>query len=105
MPAENPLLKKQLQGRTGKFLHHSSSSRIMRTHVDLEASKVKRLDTWAKVANVSRAEAVRRAGHQMLERAAAPQGTGFGLWAQGTSVPPEQDGVVLQRFLRDDWPE
>jgi Ribbon-helix-helix protein, copG family len=77
----------------------------MRTIIDLEDSQASRLDAWAKAAKVSRAEAVRRAVNQMLEQAAAPQGTGFGLWAQGTSVPPERDGVVLQRALRDEWPE
>jgi predicted transcriptional regulator len=77
----------------------------MRTIIELEDSQASRLDAWAKTAKVSRAEAVRRAVNQMLERAAAPQGTGFGLWAQGKSVPPERDGVVLQRALRDEWPE
>lgn len=77
----------------------------MRTIIDLEDAQAKRLDTWAKAAKVSRAEAVRRAVNQMLERAAAPQGTGFGLWAQHGSLPPERDGMVLQRGLRDEWPE
>lgn len=77
----------------------------MRTIIDLEDAQAHRLDAWAKAAKVSRAEAVRRAVNQMLERSAAPQGTGFGLWAQGTSVPPERDGLVLQRALRSEWPE
>jgi len=77
----------------------------MRTIIDLEESQVNRLDAWAKAEKVSRAEAVRRAVNQMLERTAAPQGTGFGLWAQGSSIPPERDGLVLQRALRDEWPD
>ena len=77
----------------------------MRTIIDLEESQVNRLDDWAKAEKVSRAEAVRRAVNQMLERTAAPQGTGFGLWAQGSSIPPERDGLVLQRALRDKWPD
>ena len=81
----------------------------MRTIIDLEESQVNRLDAWAKAEKVSRAEAVRRAVNQMLERDAAPQGTGFGLWAQidksGKGVPPERDGLVLQRALRDEWPD
>jgi len=77
----------------------------MRTIIDLEGTQLNRLDAWAKAEKVSRAEAVRRAVKQMLERAVAPQGTGFGLWAQGGSVPPERDGLVLQRGMRDEWPD
>ena len=81
----------------------------MRTIIDLEDSQASRLDAWAKTEKVSRAEAVRRAVNLMLERVAAPQGTGFGLWAQGAEtgkgVPPERDGLVLQRAMRDEWPE
>lgn len=43
----------------------------------------------------------------MQELEAAPRGTGFGLWAQdnvpGSKVPPERDGLLLQRALRDEW--
>ena len=81
----------------------------MRTIIDIEDAEVNRLDAWAKAEKVSRAEAVRRAVKQMLERATAPQGTGFGLWAQnsvlGGSVPLERDGLVLQRAMRDEWPD
>ena len=77
----------------------------MRTIIDLEDSQASRLDAWAKAEKVSRAEAVRRAVNLMLERVAAPQGTGFGLWAQGNTVPPERDGLVLQRAMRDEWPD
>jgi predicted transcriptional regulator len=73
----------------------------MRTIIELADAQASRLDAWAKAENVSRAEAVRRAVNQMLERATAPQGTGFGLWAQGGSVPPERDGLVLQQAMRD----
>lgn len=81
----------------------------MRTIIELEDAQASRLDAWAKAEKVSRAEAVRRAVNQMLERATAPQGTGFGLWAQGNAigeaVPPERDGLVLQRAMRDEWPD
>ena len=81
----------------------------MRTIIDLENDQLNRLDAWAKAEKVSRAEAVRRAVNLMLERLAAPQGTGFGLWAQadvaGKGVPPERDGLVLQRELRNEWPD
>ena len=77
----------------------------MRTIIDLEDSQASRLDAWAKAEKVSRAEAVRRAVNQMLERASPSQGTGFGLWAQAGSLPPERDGLTLQRVMRDEWPE
>lgn len=77
----------------------------MRTIIDLEATQLSRLDAWARAQKLSRAEAVRRAVSQLLERAAPPQGTGFGLWAQGQPVPPERDGLALARSLRDEWPE
>ncbi len=81
----------------------------MRTIIDLEDAQASRLDAWAKAEKVSRAEAVRRAVNLMLERVAVPQGTGFGLWAQGDAigngVPPERDGLVLQRTMRDEWPD
>ena len=81
----------------------------MRIVIDLEDSQASRLDAWAKAVKVSRAEAVRRAVNQMLERATAPQGTGFGLWARGNTVgegvPPERDGLALQRAMRDEWPD
>ena len=77
----------------------------MRTIIDLEDTQASRLDAWAKTEKVSRAEAVRRAVNLMLERATPPQGTGFGLWAQGASLAPERDGLVLQRAMRDEWPD
>ena len=79
----------------------------MRTIIDLEDAQVNRLDAWAKAEKVSRAEAVRRAVNLMLERLATPKGTGCGLWVQsekpGYQVPPERDGLVLQRSMRDEW--
>ena len=77
----------------------------MRTMIDLEDSQASNLDAWAKVEKISRAEAVRRAVNLMLERVTPPQGTGFGLWIQGQSIPPERDGLALQQALRDEWPE
>jgi predicted transcriptional regulator len=103
----------QPQKRLGFFLiydiRNQSSSFIVRTTINLDNAQVNRLDVWAKAEKVSRAEAVRRAVNQMLERATAPQGTGFGLWAQnralGVSLPLERDGLVLQRAMRDEWPD
>ena len=47
----------------------TSSSFAMRTIIDFEDSQACRLDAWAKAEKISRAEAVRRAVNQMLERA------------------------------------
>jgi Ribbon-helix-helix protein, copG family len=77
----------------------------MRTIIDLESSQINQLDAWAKAESISRAEAVRRAVAQLLERAHGAPGTGFGLWAQGAPVPPERDGLALQNEMRDEWPE
>jgi predicted transcriptional regulator len=75
----------------------------MRTIIELEEAQVSRLDAWAKAQKISRAEAVRRAVSQMLERATPEQGSGFGLWAQGQPVPPERDGLALQLSMRGEW--
>ena len=77
----------------------------MRTIIDLEDSQASRLDACARAEKVSRAEAVRLAVDQMLERALPMQGTGFGLWAQAGSLPPERDGLALKRAMREEWPE
>ena len=77
----------------------------MRTIIALEDSQASRLDAWAKTEKISRAEAVRRAVNQLLERAMPSRGIGFGLWAQGADLPPERDGLVLERAMRDEWPE
>jgi predicted transcriptional regulator len=76
----------------------------MRTIIELEDSQASRLDAWARSQSLSRAEAVRRAVTQMLERSVPEAGTGFGLWTQGQPVPPERDGLALQQALREEWP-
>lgn len=84
----------------------------MRTIIDLPPKSLQSLDHWASSQNISRAEAVRRAVNDMLERVAQPtSGTpsAFGLWtkslAAGTPVPPERDGLRMQQALREEWPE
>ena len=54
----------------------------MRIIIDLEDAQASRLDAWAKAQKVSRAV------NQMLDRAAQPQGTGFGLWALAKQCHP-----------------
>jgi metal-responsive CopG/Arc/MetJ family transcriptional regulator len=80
----------------------------MRTIVDIPHEQLTELDLWADSEHISRAEAVRRALAQLLERVAKPKTditTGFGLWAQGKAIPAEQDGLRIQQALRDEWPE
>lgn len=77
----------------------------MRTIIDLDEAQLQRLDTWAAQQRVSRAEAVRRAVAQMLERAMVPERSGFGLWLQAGPVTPERDGLAIQSELRDEWSE
>ena len=80
----------------------------MRTIVDIPNEQLSQLDQWADSEHISRAEAVRRALAQLLERVAAPKTStelGFGLWAQGKTIPAEQDGLRIQQALRDEWPE
>lgn len=77
----------------------------MRTIIDLDDAQLQQLDAWAQREQVSRAEAVRRAVRQMLERAKPAPGAGFGLWLQAGPLTPERDGLAIQRSLRDEWPE
>jgi hypothetical protein len=77
----------------------------MRTIIEIEDSEAVRLDAWARSKNISRTEAVRRAVKLMLDDAAPPQGSGFGLWKQALPESALMDGLELQRQLREEWPE
>jgi hypothetical protein len=77
----------------------------MRTIIDIPIERLKHLDRWASEHNVSRAEAIRRAVADLLDRTSQPKNTGFGLWAQDKPIPAERDGLRLQQALRDEWPE
>jgi hypothetical protein len=81
----------------------------MRTIIDLPLDRLQSLDRWALSCNISRAEAVRRAVGDFLDRMAKPNESGFGLWVQdkpeGYVLPPERDGLRLQQALREEWPE
>jgi hypothetical protein len=77
----------------------------MRTIIDLDDTQLRRLDAWAKLQSLSRAEAVRRAVTQLLDRAAPAGSAGFGLWLQAGPLTPQRDGLAIQRSLRDEWPE
>jgi predicted transcriptional regulator len=81
----------------------------MRTIVDIPNDSLQKLDHWATACKVSRAEAVRRAISDFIERTALPKDAGFGLWTKnqpgGYKLPPERDGLLMQLSLREEWPE
>jgi hypothetical protein len=77
----------------------------MRTIVDIPSDSLQLLDRWALSHKISRAEAVRRAVSDLLDRATQPKNSGFGLWAQGKPIPPERDGLRMQQSMREEWPE
>jgi hypothetical protein len=81
----------------------------MRTIIDIPSDQLQSLDRWALSCKISRAEAVRRAVGDLLDRVATPKDTGFGLWLQdkpsGCQLPPERDGLRMQQDLREEWPE
>jgi len=81
----------------------------MRTIIDIPIDRLQHLDRWASSCKISRAEAVRRAVGDFLDRMATPTEDGFGLWVQGQpdgyKLPPERDGLHIQQALREEWPE
>jgi len=81
----------------------------MRTIIDIPDDRLQHLDRWASSCKISRAEAVRRALGDFLDRMAAPKDTGFGLWVQdkpeGYQLPVERDGLRMQQAMRAEWPE
>lgn len=71
----------------------------MRTIIDLPPKQVESLDAWCKQEGISRAEAVRRAVADHLEKhQTAARGKAFGAW-RGR---PENE-VDYQRALREEW--
>jgi Arc/MetJ-type ribon-helix-helix transcriptional regulator len=70
----------------------------MRTIVDLPDAHVEALDALRRRDGISRAEVVRRAVAEHLERHQTDAARAFGLW-RGRRV----DGVAYQRELRRQW--
>ncbi len=70
----------------------------MRTIVDLPTSQLEALDSLCQREGISRAEAVRRAVGEHLERNRADRARAYGLW-RGRGV----NSVEYQRALRDEW--
>jgi hypothetical protein len=70
----------------------------MRTIVDLPSSQLEALDTLCRREGISRAEAVRRAVGEHLERHRADRKRAFGLWRTRPV-----DGLEYERALRAEW--
>ena len=70
----------------------------MRTIIDLPPTHIEALDAWCRRDKISRAEAVRRAVAEHLERHKAAPARAFGLWRDRPV-----DGVEYQRRLREEW--
>lgn len=71
----------------------------MRTIVDLPEDQVEALKRLSKQARLSRAELMRRAVADYLQRHdAEPFESAFGIWKEKT-----RDGVAYQRELREEW--
>ncbi len=81
----------------------------MRTIIDIPSDRLQSLDRWALSCKISRAEAVRRAVSDLLDRVASPTDVGFGLWVQDKpedyQLSPERDGLRMQQAMREEWPE
>ena len=85
-------------GRPRSPMMTSSEHVIMRTIVDLPDLERAQLDALCQQRGLSRAEALRQALRLWLAQQQPAHGTVFGLWRDR----PE-DGVALQRELRDEW--
>jgi metal-responsive CopG/Arc/MetJ family transcriptional regulator len=70
----------------------------MRTIVDLPTSQLEALDSLCRREGISRAEAVRRAVGEHLERHRSDRHGAFGLWRTRAV-----DSLEYERALRDEW--
>ncbi len=71
----------------------------MRTIVDIPANLLEELDTFAERENISRAEAVRRAMSEYLEkRRSSRADAAFGIWKS-----KKLDALAYEDSLRDEW--
>jgi metal-responsive CopG/Arc/MetJ family transcriptional regulator len=73
---------------------------MKRTLVGLSDQDFQALDTLSDVKRVSRAELIRQAVSQYLEKFKSEPATdgAFGLWAQ-----KNEDGLAYQQRLREEW--
>jgi hypothetical protein len=71
----------------------------MRTIIDLPQDQLGQLDGWCRLENISRAEAVRRAVADLLQRHRATTGRrAFGVWRER-----RLNGLKYQETLRREW--
>ena len=70
----------------------------MRTIVDIPNEQIHALSKLVEQENVSRAELIRRALHDYLQRYQVPDDDAFGAWKN-----KQQDGLNYQQKLRDEW--
>jgi metal-responsive CopG/Arc/MetJ family transcriptional regulator len=76
----------------------------MRTIIDIPPDLLARLDSWASRANISRAEAVRRALATAMDAPRQPEDWNdiFGAWKIFGPQEVPKDGLIWQRQMRDD---
>lgn len=70
----------------------------MRITIDIPSEQLTQLDEWADSERISRAEAVRRALAQFIDRVAQPKTDallGFGLWAQSNVLNPHPPSPLI----------
>lgn len=71
----------------------------MRTIIDIPDTQLERLDVFAVQEKISRAELIRRAVADYLQRyATVAEDAAFGLWKQRG-----EDGLAYQQRLREEW--
>lgn len=71
----------------------------MRTIIDIPATTLKEIDGLAKSENISRAEAIRRAMNEYVQKRARPKrGAGFGIWKNR-----KVDALGHEDKLRNEW--
>lgn len=70
----------------------------MRTIIDLPPAYLDALDVWSRREGISRAEAVRRAVAEHLQRHQIDTTRAFGLWRDR-----RVDGIEYQQRLRREW--
>ena len=72
---------------------------FMRTIIDLPADQIQALDALSKRENISRAEAVRRAVAEHLQRhLRSGADRAFGIWRDR-----KEDGLAYQERVRREW--
>lgn len=72
----------------------------MRTVIDLSDRQIDALERISRSRNLSRAELIRQAVDRYVQEYLSGRDEAFGLW-KGEAV--REDGVAVQRRLREEW--